>query len=219
MTPGGGLTGTLRDEIHEFPHFPHAHSPAPPRPGLPFSPLIQTMSGPWYQRWSNDTDSPPITRYEYIGEKTTLAGNFIASILYGTASTRLSIRTDFNRSVILGVVILLFFQCMAALLNPVHRRGEGIKWRLVSHTVAMFSFVTVYTAMNLHIQSMSFIDKREGLETMPSTLGSGPLLYQSNIHGAALGIIPYVMFNLNNWLADGLLVSSLFDAAPTRPGI
>jgi len=108
---------------------------------------------------------------------------------------------------------------MAAFLNPVHHRGEGIKWWLVSHTVAMFSFVTVYTAMNLHIQSKSFIDKRKDQELTPTISISGPLNYQLSIHRVALGIIPNVMFSLNNWLADGLLVSSLFDAAPTRPGI
>jgi len=211
---GGGLTGTLQDEIHEFPHFPHARSP--------FSLHIQTMSDYWEQLWSNDTESPPITRAAYVEEKATLAGSFIASILYGTLPTCLSIRADFNRSVILGMVILLFFLCMAALLNPVHRRGEGIKWWLVSHTVAMFSFVTVYTAMNLHIQSKSFIDKRQNYYQITSTIvSSGPLIYQVSIRtrGLALGYIPNIMFNLNNWLADGLLVSSLFDAVPTRPGI
>jgi len=157
-------------------------------------------------------------RSSYVEEKATLAGSFIASILYGTPPTRLSIHTDFNRSAILGMVILLFFQCMAALLNPVHRRGEGIKWWLVSHTVAMFSFVTVYTAMNLHIQSKSFIDKRKDQALTPTISISGPLKYQLNIRVVALGIIPNVMFNLNNWLADGLLVSSLFDVTPTRPG-
>jgi len=178
------------------------------------------MSDYWGQLWSNDTDSQPIRRADYIDEKATLAGSFIASILYGTPPTRLSIRIDFNRSVILGMVILLFFQCMAAFLNPVHRRGEGIKWWLVSHTMAMFSFVTVYTAMNLHIQSKSFIDKRKDHIYPGSTfVYSGPLYYQLSIRRVALGIIPNVMFSLNNWLADGLLVSSLFDAAPTRLGI
>jgi len=121
---------------------------------------------------------------------------------------------------ILGVIILLFFQCMAALLNPVHRRGEGIKWWLISHTVAMFSFVTVYTAVNLHIQSESFIDNRKDYTYVGSTaFGSGPLLYQYDIRNTALGLIPSTMFNLNNWLADALLVSSLFNAALTHPGI
>jgi len=130
---------------------------------------------------------------------------------------------------ILGVIIMLFFQCIAALLNPVHRRGEGIKWWLVSHTVAMFSFVTVYTAVNLHIQSESFIDNREDYRSVDPRVednppadpvfGSGPLLYQYIIRNTALGLIPNTMFNLNNWLADGLLASSLFDPAPTCPGI
>jgi len=69
--------------------------------------------------------------------------------------------------------------------------------------------------MNLHIQFNSFIDNRRD---PPKDLVSGPLYYQSRISQTALGVIPNVMFNLNNWLADGLLVSSLFDAALTRPG-
>ena len=117
---------------------------------------------------------------------------------------------------ILGGLTMLFFRCMAALLNPVHRKEEGIRWWLVFYIAAMFSFVTVYTAMNLHIQSNSFIDHRGGVSTIPDSL---PLGYQHSIREMALGIVPNVMFNLNNWLADGLLVSSLFHTTPTRPGV
>jgi len=95
-----------------------------------------------------------------------------------------------------------------ALLNPAHRREEGIKWWPVSYTMAMFSFVTVYTAMYLHNLSMSFIDNRQDLHT-PFVTFSGPLNYQSKIPHMPLGLLRNVMFNLNNWLADGLLVSSL----------
>ena len=109
---------------------------------------------------------------------------------------------------------MLFFQCMAAFLNPDRPRGEGTKWWLVSYTVAMFSFVTVHTLMNLHIQSISFIDNRQDGQGWPI---SGPLDYQFEIRQKALGFIPNVMFTLNNWLADGLLVSALFDGAPPHP--
>ena len=106
---------------------------------------------------------------------------------------------------------------MAALLNPAHRKEEGIKRWLIFYTVAMFSFVTVYTAMNLYIQSNSFIDHRGHFDDeLPL---SGPLYYQFRIRVTALGFVPNVMFNLNNWLADGLLVSPLFDAASTRPDV
>ena len=119
---------------------------------------------------------------------------------------------------------MLFFQCITALLNHAHRREEGIKWWPVFYTVAMFSFVTVYIGMNLGIQSNSFIDNREGNSTRsgsPNSANStsGPLDYQSNIRQTTHGIIPNVMFTLNNWLADGLLVSSSFAARPTRPGV
>jgi len=110
---------------------------------------------------------------------------------------------------------------MVALLNPAHRREEGIKRWLIFHTVVMVSFVTVYTAMNLHIQSISFIDNRKDIpsDTSDTYDVSGPLSYLLDVRTTALGLVPNVMFNLNNWLADGLLVSSLFDAMPTRPGV
>ena len=107
---------------------------------------------------------------------------------------------------------------MAALLNFAHRREEGIKWWLVFYTLAMFSFVTVYTGMNLYIQSISFIDNRQDVPAY-SPRASGPLNYQHNFRQTSLGLIPNTMFNLNNWLADGFLVGSLFDFAHTLPGV
>jgi len=103
---------------------------------------------------------------------------------------------------------------MVALLNPPHRRDEGIKLWPIFYTVAMFSLVTVYTVMSLHIQSISFIDNRRDDGGYSGVIG-----YQAIIRRTPLGIVPNIMFNLNNWLADGLLVSSLFDAVPTRPGV
>ena len=106
---------------------------------------------------------------------------------------------------------------MVALFNPANSRREGIKWGLVAYTVAMFSFATVLTGMALNIESISYIDNREfpGGEG----LSPGPLGYRSSIWSGALTVTPSSMFLLNNWLADGFLVSSLFDTAPTSPGI
>ena len=122
-----------------------------------------------------------------------------------------SVLTSFVRFV-LGVVIVVFFQCMALLFTPVHRRGERIRWGLVSYTVAVFSVVTVFTTVNLYIQFSSFLDYRGFAE-------GGPLGYQVFIGPAALRITPSLTFLLNGWLANGLLVSSSFDAASTYPGI
>jgi hypothetical protein len=103
---------------------------------------------------------------------------------------------------------------MIALFNPVHRRGEGIKWGLVSYTVVMFSFATVLTAMQFNIQSLSFIDYR-GSADLGGGVTPAPLGYWfPNV----LATIPNVMFASSNWLADGLLVSSLFEAEFIRPG-
>jgi len=100
---------------------------------------------------------------------------------------------------------VLFFRCMAALFNPIHRRREGIKWGLVSYTVVMFSLVTVSIGMSLNIQSISFIDNREfpGFDGVPI---SGPYGYQWLIGPKAISVVPAVAFPLTNWMADGLLL-------------
>ena len=113
---------------------------------------------------------------------------------------------------------MLFFQCMAGLFNPANRRTEGIKWGLVTYTAAMFSFVTISTGMVLNAESVAYIDNRE----FPGVEGAypvGPMGYQAFIRSRPLGMIPSLMFFLNNWLADGLLVSSLSVPVFTRPSV
>ena len=113
-----------------------------------------------------------------------------------TLSTRFSIQ---------GIVVVLFFQCIGTLLDPVNQTRGGIKWGLVAYTTVMFSFVTIYTATSLDIQSISYIDNRGS----SGGDGPGPLGYQTLIFPRAINIVPNAMFLLNNWLADGLLVSSM----------
>ena len=112
---------------------------------------------------------------------------------------------------ILGMLIVLFFRCMISLFNPVHRRGEGIKWGFTSYTVIMFFLATVYTAINLHMFSISYIDNRNSPD--------GPYLYSVEISFTVIGFVYTAAFRLNNWLADGLLVRSLLDPAVAHPGI
>ena len=124
--------------------------------------------------------------------------------------------TSFVLSV-LGMVVVLFFNCIAALFNPIHRRGEGIKWALVAFTVTMFSLETVVTLISLNNLSAAYIDNREfpGNERAPSP---GPLGYQVDHYFGVTAVVPNFGAVLNNWLADGLLVSSLFGTASTyRP--
>jgi hypothetical protein len=100
---------------------------------------------------------------------------------------------------------------MSALLNPAYPTREGIRWGLVAHTVAMFSFVTIFTALNLDLQSISYIDNRD-FPGNSSMFPPGPLGYQIFIYSKALNVVPTVMFHLNTCLADGLLVSYALDS-------
>ena len=83
--------------------------------------------------------------------------------------------------------------------------------------MVMFSVVTIGTAMQFDVRSVSYVDNREypGVE---GVIPSGPIGYQWLISPKATGVIQDVTFALSNWLADGLLVSSLFDASPAHPG-
>ena len=129
----------------------------------------------------------------------------------------LSVLTSSVRSVT-GTLIVLFFKCMTALFNPVYRRGEAVKWGLVSFTVVMFSLATVHTAMDLNLLSTSYIDNRDfpGVEGVSYP---GPYGYMESIYFKAINIISNATFPLNNWLADGLLVSHSFYSVFTRSDV
>jgi len=72
--------------------------------------------------------------------------------------------------------------------------------------------------MDLDLLSISFIDNRD----FPGVKGvfyPGPAGYREVVYFKAINVIPNATFPLNNWLADGLLVSSLFGTAFIRPGV
>ena len=112
----------------------------------------------------------------------------------------------------------MFFKCMAAFFNPIHRRGEPIKWGVVFYTVVMFSLVTVGTVTNLDILSISYIDHR-GFPGVEGSIHPGPFGYQVFISSEAINMIPSAVLTLSNWLADGLLVNPVFDTAFTYSNI
>ena len=99
----------------------------------------------------------------------------------------------------------MFFQCMSPLLSPDGHKRNAMTWGLVGHTTAMFLFATAYTATNLGMLSISFVDNREfsAVDGVPP----GPVGYQLFITPGALNIVASLMIFLNNCLADGLLVN------------
>lgn len=59
-----------------------------------------------------------------------------------------------------GTVVFQFFWCMGTLFNHVDRTRRGIKWGLVTHTVATSSSVTMHTAVTLDLRSISCTDQQ-----------------------------------------------------------
>lgn len=144
------------------------------------------MSGSSEKPWSDNPRAPQIPYEVYIAERGNFVGDFIAAMLY-------------------GCIVILFFQCTTALLAPVNHVRGNIRWVLVAHTTSMFLIITLAIAMGLDLQSISHIDNREfpGAE---NGIPPGPLGYKQFIRNTAISIVPNGIFQLNQWLADGLLL-------------
>lgn len=167
------------------------------------------MSDFQFEPWSNNPNAPKIPYGLYLLEKLNFAGILIGSILYGTCRisppTRPAIRVHCFVWLFPGLLTVLFFKCITVLFDPVHRRGAGIKWGLVSFTLVMFSLATVRTAISINFLSISYIDNRDypGVE---GEFAPGPVGYQGTVSNEPINVIPYAIIPLNSWLADGLLV-------------
>ena len=83
----------------------------------------------------------------------------------------------------------------------------------------MFSVVTIGTMIQLAIQSSSFIDNR-AFPGVDGVMVPGPFGYQRFINPKAISVVRDVMFTLDSWMADGLLVSPpLATAFTDHPGV
>ena len=162
------------------------------------------MADPSEAPWSNDPNAPQIPSLLYLIEKEYFAGILIGAISYGTL-THPSILTVRGRHIPLGIVVALFFQCMGALLSPVNTISRGIRWVFVVHTVALFLFLTIPVGIDLDYLAVEYINNREfpGNDELPP----GPAGYDDIISATETTTVFNVMFHLNQWLADGLLVS------------
>ena len=171
--------------------------------------------------WSDYPNAPKISHHLYIQEKVYFAGVVIGPILYGACKKippdpylpALSLSVWF----ILGILVVLFCCCMTALFNPTCHRGKGIKWGLASYTVIMFLVATVESVITFNSKSDAYINNRE-LSGVGAALPPGPLGYQSSLFSDVPTIVSNSMFFLNGWLADGLLVNSLFISVCTCLG-
>ena len=169
------------------------------------------MSGSQEEVWSDNPNAPKIPYYLYIAEKSRLAGVSLGPILYGTWKiSRLHAWIFVLKfSVVVGILVVLFFQCMVALFNSANRRREGINWWLVSYTVLMFSLATILLGTGMTVQFDCYIDNRE----YPGAEGGGdlgPLGYRDSIGPGALLMTDGLVSSLSYWLADGFLVGCLF---------
>ena len=99
---------------------------------------------------------------------------------------------------------------MATLLRPTDRSREGIRWTLVAHTIALFLFLTIQKGIGFYNLSIEYINIREfpGNDEFPP----GPTGYNGLLDLKAGITLANAMFPLNQWLADGFLVSPILSS-------
>ena len=98
---------------------------------------------------------------------------------------------------------------MATLLNPANPIRKGMRWALVAHTVAMLLFLTVSVGIPYDEVSIEYIDNREFRNDQ---FPPGPAGYDGSLQFNAITTVFVTMFPLNQWLADGLLVSPILNS-------
>lgn len=142
------------------------------------------MSGPWGEPWSNTPNAPQIPPWLYSYEKDNFAGRLVGAIVY-------------------GITVVLFFRCIGTLIDPGNAMRKSVKWGLLAHTMALFLFFTTKLMMNLYVEFAEYNDYRDfpGTDELPP----GPIGYQL-AHFNGITTSAPVMFALNQWLADGLLL-------------
>jgi hypothetical protein len=93
---------------------------------------------------------------------------------------------------------------MATLLSPANPIKKGIRRALVAHTIALFLFLTISFGIDFNYLSIEYINNRE----FPGNdeFAPGPMGYDDLLDSGTITTVFNVMFPLNQWLADGLLV-------------
>ena len=132
------------------------------------------------ESWSDNPNAPEVDLIDSIIIKYSFRGTLIGAILHGTSRKPdrfLPALTSFVRSIVPGIVIVFFCQCMGVLLSPTNRKHKagGIRWGFVALTMAMFLFSSMALALNLNALSFKYIDyARDGpMVVLPGSLASG----------------------------------------------
>ena len=100
---------------------------------------------------------------------------------------------------------------MAALLDPSNRMRRSIKWALVAHTVAIFSFTTISCGVECTRRSGAYIDNRE-YPGVRNVFEPGPFGYTVSEGASAIATVDCLVVPLNQWFIDGLLVSAVLNS-------
>ena len=171
------------------------------------------MSDSLEKPWSNNPNAPQIPPSLYNAEREFFASYVVGGILYGMP-TYASLHPHSPRSLIYCSRDhrYLVFQCIGALINPANGMRRNVKLGLVAYTLALFLFMTISMAMGRDLFSTIYIDIRNfpGTEEYVSGPLGGSIIYSEN--NARVTLISFSS-PVNQWLSDGLLVSSISNSA------
>lgn len=198
----------LSPQLHEITHSPLSIlSPSPPKP---FHPRIRPKScltprgnhGPTIQTLQRSHTTCTL-RGRPILPEFSLARFSMVCTRYLHLLVRLTTQIP-PVPLILGMLIVLFFQCVAALLNPEPcGRGYQVGTRILHCGHVLVRDRTQRNTANS--RSSSYIDNRE-FRGVEGFLPPGPFGYLLFTWSRATTIATSPMFLLNYWLADGFLV-------------
>jgi hypothetical protein len=89
---------------------------------------------------------------------------------------------------------------MRALTRPRSNPNRLQNRFLIAYVIVMFGLGTIFTAMNMHLSQISYIDNRN--------FPQGPIGYSLAMYTTWRVTVPNACSLIANWLADGLLVLS-----------
>ncbi|KAK1222835.1 hypothetical protein PQX77_014257 [Marasmius sp. AFHP31] len=136
-----------------------------------------TSSGPIASQSGGNPNAPQVPPELFLLEHYDFAGIQLSEIFY-------------------GITIVLFFQCMVALLRP--RNGRKPNYSLALYTLVLFGLGTTFTAINGRLLQLAFVDNR--------AIEGGPEAWQLLNYSTARPLTANTVFIIANWLADGLLL-------------
>ena len=133
---------------------------------------------------ANDTNpwAPAESESAIVAERAWLQGDMLSAVAYGAQ-------------------LVLFCLCFRLLYNQLSHNNSRSTLSILLFLCVAFILGTLFMASIADFAQLSFIDNRN--------FPGGPEAFESEMNTNPIELMGNVVFTLQNWLCDGLLVSAL----------